>query len=196
MGSAKKKQRKAAAAGEGRQKVERRFGSTSIDAVVPSSTGEWKEPQGTCWSALPAAVPTRPGALSLCPPTGAPRCLPPSRLCPAAASPSTGYTSRCGRTVYKYVVVPICIGAALGLLFATPSLRPGNNSDGPGHDGLVLFMVVATASATIGILVVKFQQAHRLANDQGTKLLIKMIRAPPSPPPEAARMPRAVVNVG
>ena len=91
MGSAKKKQRKAekaAAASEGKQKVERRFGSTSIDAVVPSSTGEWKEPQGTCWSALPAAVPTRPGALSLLPPHPPARCLPPSRLSPAAASPS------------------------------------------------------------------------------------------------------------
>ena len=92
-------------------------------------------------------------------------------------------------------MVPICIGAALGLLFATPSLRPG--SDAPGHDGLVLFMVVATASATIGILVVKFQQAHRLANDQGTKLLIKMIRAPPSPAHPALQcMPRAVVRRG
>ena len=82
MGSAKKKQRKAekaAAASEGKQKVERRFGSTSIDAVVPSSTAEWKEPQGTCWSALP----------SLCfPPHPPARCLPPSRLSPAAASPS------------------------------------------------------------------------------------------------------------
>ena len=189
MGSAKKKQRKAekaAAASEGKQKVERRFGSTSIDAVVPSSTGEWKEPQGTCWSALP----------SLCfPPTPQPAACPPRDFPPLQQAPQTD--TRRGRTVYKYVVVPICIGAALGLLFATPSLRPGNNSDGPGHDGLVLFMVVATASATIGILVVKFQQAHRLANDQGTKLLIKMIRAPPSPAHPALQcMPRAVVRRG
>jgi len=90
MGSAKKKQRKAekaAAASEGKQKVERRFGSTSIDAVVPSSTAEWKEPQGTCWSALPTCC-AHPGVPSLCSPPHPPtRCVPPSRLSPAAASP-------------------------------------------------------------------------------------------------------------
>ena len=91
MGSAKKKQRKAekaAAASEGKQKVERRFGSTSIDAVVPSSTAEWKEPQGTCWSALPTCC-AHP-APSLCfPPTPRPAACPPRDFPPLQRAPQT-----------------------------------------------------------------------------------------------------------
>jgi len=141
MGSAKKKARKedrkfamAAAPGSpaASKAVERRFGTTSIDHVVPSS-------------AVPV-VSEEPNGI-------------------AAA--------------LKLVLVPLSVGGCLGLLLSRPNaedIPPPDAARGSGGDAALLFMIVATASATVGILVVKFEQAHRLANDPGTKLLIKMIQ--------------------